>query len=54
MNSCSVFAGMAGLMPTAIGTVPKFEIGVKSFTTSYCTLISIGVMTNSDGLTSSV
>ena len=35
MNSCSVFAGMAGLMPTAIGTVPKLEIGVKSFTTSY-------------------
>ena len=30
MNSCRVFAGMRGLMPTAIGTVPKLEIGVKS------------------------
>ena len=54
MNSWMFFAGISGLMPTATGTVPKFEIGVKSFTTSYCVFISIGVMTNSDGLTSSV
>ena len=43
-----------GTVPIATGTVPKFETGVKSFSTSYGVFISIGVMTNSDGLTSSV